>query len=523
VGVKIFGTDLSVLEELARRVAEVVRQVPGASNVYPEQITSGQYLNIEVDRGAAARYGIGVGDIQQVIATAIGETTLTTTIEGRERFPVRVRYAPQYRADPQALGDVLVTAPGGAQVPLGQVARIQQARGPTMISSENGLLLATVLLNVQGRDVGGFVEEARATVARNVALPTGYYFGWSGRWENQERARARLEIVVPIVLLVIFVLLYFTYHSVLEACHVLLAVPFALTGGVYLLRLLGYNFSVAVWVGFIALFGTAVQTGVVMVIYLEEAVERKRQQLGVMTRSALRDAVMEGALLRLRPKVMTVATVIAGLLPIMWSTRAGAEVMKPLATPVLGGMVSSLLHVLIVTPVLFFWIRERKLGLHHEPLPQEERVAASPRAFLIGTGILALLAAGAFLVWRTSAPSGESSDAGAGVAVQTVRAGELDVVLLSPTGTLRQGRNVFTIELRRTGTDTLVDVGTLRASANMSMPGMVMSGGLQIAPTGVPGRYAATAEFGMAGAWQITIEWDGPAGKGSVTFKGDVQ
>src|SRR6188768_3824479 len=379
VGVKIFGTDLTQLEALARRVADAVRRVPGASNVYPEQVSSGQYLNIEIDRGAAARYGIGVGDIQEVIETAIGETTLTTTIEGRQRFPVRVRYAPEYRADPQALGQVLVASSTGAQIPLSQVARLEHARGPAMISSENGLLLATVLLNVQGRDVGGFVQEARTTVAREVALPAGYYLGWSGRWENQERARQRLQIVLPVVLLVIFTLLYFTYHSATEAAHVLLAVPFALTGGVYLLWLLGYNFSVAVWVGFIALFGTAVQTGVVMVIYLEEAVERKRRELGgTLTRAALRDAVVEGALLRLRPKVMTVSTVIAGLLPIMWSTRVGAEVMKPLATPVLGGMVSSLLHVLIVTPVIFFWIRERRLGLQHQPLPRAEQERRSP-------------------------------------------------------------------------------------------------------------------------------------------------
>jgi Cu(I)/Ag(I) efflux system membrane protein CusA/SilA len=309
---------------------------------------------IDVNREALGRYGLTVNDINLVIESAMGGSPIGQTIEGRQRFPVRVRYAPEYRADPRALGRVLVAASSGAQVPLSHVARIEHARGPAMISSENGLLLATVLLNVQGRDVGGIVEEARATVARDVSLPAGYYVGWSGRWENQERARARLQIVLPIVLLVIFVLLYFTYHSALEAAHVLLAVPFALTGGVYLLWLLGYNFSVAVWVGFIALFGTAVQTGVVMVIYLEEAVERKRQELGgTLTRAALRDAVMEGALLRLRPKVMTVSTVIAGLLPIMWSTRAGAEVMKPLATPVLGGMVSSLVHVLIVTPVIF--------------------------------------------------------------------------------------------------------------------------------------------------------------------------
>ncbi|MGH8761028.1 MAG: efflux RND transporter permease subunit, partial [Burkholderiales bacterium] len=213
---------------------------------------------------------------------------------------------------------------------------------------------------VRGRDVGGFVEEAKQRVADKIKLPTGYYLEWSGQYENQIRAKRRLEIVIPIVLLVIFVLLYLTYHSAKEALHVILAVPFALSGGIYLLKFLGYNFSVAVWVGFIALFGTAVQTAVVMVIYLEEAVARKAA-LGPLTRDTLREAVMEGALLRLRPKFMTVATVVAGLLPIMWSTRTGAEVMKPLATPVLGGMISSLVLVLVVTPVIFTWLREREI------------------------------------------------------------------------------------------------------------------------------------------------------------------
>jgi Cu(I)/Ag(I) efflux system membrane protein CusA/SilA len=524
VGVKVFGNDLRVLEELARKVAEAVRRVPGASNVYPEQVTSGQYLNVEVDRRAAARYGIGVGDVQQVIENAVGETTLTMTIEGRQRFPVRVRYAAQYRADPQALAAVLVASPNGTAVPLGQVARIQHARGPAMISSENGLLLATVLLNVQGRDVGGFVQEARAAVARDVALPAGYYVGWSGRWENQERARQRLQVVLPIVLLVIFTLLYFTYHSVAEAAHVLLAVPFALTGGVYLLWLLGYNFSVAVWVGFIALFGTAVQTGVVMVIYLEEAVERKRWALaGALTRTDLRDAVVEGALLRLRPKVMTVSTVVAGLLPIMWSTRVGAEVMKPLATPVLGGMVSSLIHVLIVTPVIFFWLRERQLGLQEETMSALSRPSRSRRAIVVAL-VAVVVAAAAFIVWRMADRSGgQSSGASDSTIAQTIRADDLEIVLRAPNAALRQGRNTFTIEFRRPGGDALVDVGTVRASANMPMPGMVMSGGLQVTPSGVPGRYTATAEFGMAGAWQMAIEWNGPAGQGSVNFQGSVQ
>jgi len=216
-------------------------------------------------------------------------------------------------------------------------------------------------VNVRGRDVGSFVEEGKRVVAERVQMPPGYYVEWSGQYENQIRAKRRLQIVIPGVFLIILVLLYMTYHSWKETLHVVLAVPFALTGGVFLLKALGYNFSVAVWVGFIALFGTAVQTGVVMVIYLEEAVARKIASVGKLTREGLHEAVMEGALLRLRPKVMTVATVVAGLLPIMWSTRTGAEVMKPLATPVLGGMVSSLLHVLVVTPVIFTWLREREI------------------------------------------------------------------------------------------------------------------------------------------------------------------
>jgi Cu(I)/Ag(I) efflux system membrane protein CusA/SilA len=247
-------------------------------------------------------------------------------------------------------------------VPLGQVAEIRQVAGPAMISGENGLLVVTVLLNVRGRDVGSFVREARSIVAERVPLPPGSYIEWSGQYENEVRARQRLQIVIPAVLVVIFMLLYVTYGSFLDAAQVLLAVPFGLAGGIYLQYLLGYNFSVAVWVGFIALFGTAVQTGVVMVIYLHEAVTRKREALGGrLTRAALLEAVQEGALLRLRPKVMTVSAVVASLLPIMWSHSTGAEVMKPLATPVLGGMLSSMALVLIVTPVLFYWLREREI------------------------------------------------------------------------------------------------------------------------------------------------------------------
>jgi Cu(I)/Ag(I) efflux system membrane protein CusA/SilA len=381
VGVKIFGNDLQMLEERARAVAAALRRLPGAVDVYPEQVTGAPYLDIRVNRTAAARYGITVGAIQDVIETAVGETNLTLTIEGRQRFPVRVRYAPQYRADPQALAAVLVSAPNGLQVPLGQLADLRQVSGPAMIAGENGLLVVTVLLNVRGRDVGGFVEEARRVIAATVPLPPGTYIEWSGQYENELHARRRLQVVMPVVLAVIYVLLYLTYGSFLEAAHVLLAVPFALSGGIYFLYVLGYNFSVAVWVGFIALFGTAVQTAVVMVIYLEEAVARQRQELGGrLTRAALLEAVTKGALLRLRPKVMTVSTVVASLLPIMWSQSTGAEVMKPLATPVLGGMVSSLAHVLLVTPVIFYWLRERELRHEErrEGIARDISVATTP-------------------------------------------------------------------------------------------------------------------------------------------------
>jgi Cu(I)/Ag(I) efflux system membrane protein CusA/SilA len=513
VGVKIFGSDLSTLDGLARQVADVLRSVPGAANVYPEPLTSGQYLNIRIDRAAAARYGLGVGAVQDVIEQAIGETVVGSTIEGRRRFPIRVRYARPYRADVQAIGDATVFGPAGQQVPLRAVAAIESARGPAMISSENGLIVATVLLNVQGRDIGSFIAAARDAVSTRVALPAGYYLGWSGRYENQEHARRRLIVVFPLVLLVVFVLLYFTYHSAAEAAHVLLAVPFALTGGVFLVWLLGYNFSVAVWVGFIALFGTAVQTAVVMVIYLEEAVARRQaHDGGVLTRKSLEEAVIEGALLRLRPKVMTVSTVVAGLLPIMWSTRLGAEVMKPIAAPVLGGMLSSLAHVLLVTPVIFFWLRARTLK------PEAARARPGRRWIIAIVVTLVIVLAAALVLRRLPGRGATASEP----TIQRVQSGELIVLLRSGGGSLHQGHNVFTLEFRSRSTNALVDVRDVHLSGAMTMPGMAMSGGIEVQRLG-PGRYHAVGDFGMSGAWRFSLEWNGPAGAGSVSFNGDVR
>jgi Cu(I)/Ag(I) efflux system membrane protein CusA/SilA len=545
VGVKIYGAQLPALEQTARQVADVVRTVPGAANVYPEPLTSSQYLNVRVDRARAARFGLTVSAVQEVIRTAIGERNLTLTLEGRQRFPVRVRYASEFREDPQALGNVLVATPSGQQLPLAQVADIEQARGPAMINSENGLLLATVLMNVQGRDLGGFVNDAKAAVASRVPLPPGYFIGWSGRYESQVSARQRLQIVVPIAIVVIFLLLYFTYHSALEAAHVLLTVPFALTGGVYLLWLLGYNFSVAVWVGFIALFGTAVQTGVVMVIYLQEALDRKIAVRGAgpageavrragpaggredrdggpairLTQKDLYDAIVEGALLRLRPKIMTVSTVVAGLLPIMWSNRVGADVMKPLATPVLGGMVSSLIYVLVVTPVFFYWIQEYRLR------PERSEVVPSamvPRWVPATIVLLIAMAAGGWWM-RDRMSAAPQDEAPGGAVLQTVKSGELAITLSNPAGELRQGANDFRIEFRSARTNARVNVGDVRLNAAMMMPGMAMTGTTTVTPGDRPGVYEAKGDFAMSGSWDMTLEWDGPAGRGSAAFKGSVQ
>jgi len=376
VGIKIFGPDLSVLEEKAREVAAVVQKVRGAADVYPEQILGTPYLEIEVDRNAVARYGATVGDVEDVIEVAIGGMDLTTTIEGRNRFAVRIRYARELRSDLESIRRVLVPvrSPSGsglAQVPLAELAAIRLRPGPSMISSENGLLRSRIFLNVRGRDVGSFVDEAKRTVDQKTPLPAGTFLEWSGQYENQMRARNRLLVVVPACFAIIFVLLWLTYRSAREAAHVILAIPFALTGGNLLLWALhsaamhfGWktelHLSVAVWVGYIALFGTAVQTAVVMVVYLEEALHRKAAT-GSLTRESIREAAIEGAVLRLRPKLMTVSTVIAGLLPILWSTETGSEIAKPIAAPVLGGMLSSLFHVLIVTPVIWTTIKEWEL------------------------------------------------------------------------------------------------------------------------------------------------------------------
>jgi Cu(I)/Ag(I) efflux system membrane protein CusA/SilA len=387
VGVKIYGDNLDKIQRKAFEVEKLINRIEGASGVSPSRVQGKPYLNVQVERQAMARYGLAAKDVLDAVEVSIGGKNVSTTIEGRQRFPIQIRVQRGERDDIEKLSGILIATRSGmtapstlaagmaavgsdptiAYIPLGMVAKITREVGANEIASENGRLRSYVQANVQDRDLGGFVQEVEQQL--KTIDWEGMTYKMTGEYENQRRFVQTMQIVFPIVLLIIFVLLYIVYHSALEAAHVMLAVPFALSGGVLLQKLLGYNFNGAVWVGYIALFGTAVQTGVVMVVYLEETVKVRMEQLGeAFAYADLVQAVKDGARLRLRPKVMTVATIVASLLPIMWSHRQGAEVMQPLATPVIGGMISSLIHILIVTPVIFLWLRGREFnkGSLHE-------------------------------------------------------------------------------------------------------------------------------------------------------------
>ena len=361
VGIKIFGADLNEIQRIGREIEQVLQQVPGTRSVYAERVAQGYFTDIRIDRDAIARHGLTIEDVQDVIQAAIGGENITRTIEGRERYPVNVRYARGFRSDIPALERVLVKTGMGSHVPLGQLAEITLTTGPAMIRDENAQLAGYVYVDTVTSDIGGYVVAARKAIDERLALPPGYTLQWTGQYEFQVRARERLKILIPIVFFIIFLLLYITFHSAAEAMIVMLSVVYAMTGGVILQWLLGYNFSVAVWVGYIALYGVAVQTGVVMVVYLHEALNRRLARGGEITEQDIWDATVSGSVLRLRPKLMTVSVVIASLLPIMWSTGVGSDVMKPITAPILGGMITSTVHVLIILPVMFYVLKLRAL------------------------------------------------------------------------------------------------------------------------------------------------------------------
>jgi|AGTN01.1.fsa_nt_gi heavy metal efflux pump (cobalt-zinc-cadmium) len=378
IGIKVFGNDLDEMENLARRIETVVRNVPGTTSAYAERIGGGYYLDIQPDRARLARYGLTIDDLQEVILTALGGETVTTTVEGRERFGVNVRYPREFRSDPQAIASrVLVDTMDGPSIPLGQLAEVRLTKGPAGIRTENALLSAYIYVDIRDRDIGGYVAEARQAVRDNVPMPPGYFVTWSGQFEYMERAIEKLKIVVPLTILIIFLLLYLNFKRVTETLIVMLSLPFALVGGLWLQWYLGFNMSVAVAVGYIALAGVAAETGVVMLIYLDHALKdlraRREAEGREFTRADLYEAIMEGAVERVRPKMMTVIAIMAGLLPIMWSTGTGSEVMRRIAMPMVGGMVSSTILTLIVIPAIYALVKQAGLKRHPSvPGPQDE-------------------------------------------------------------------------------------------------------------------------------------------------------
>ncbi len=361
VGIKIQGADLAHIEDIGAQMQQVIASMPEANSVYAERVAQGFYLNVEVNRPEAARYGLSVADVQRVITSEIGGADIAQNVEGRERFPIAVRYQLNFRDHPEDLSKALIPTPSGEQIPVSQVARVYYSRGPSMIRDEDGALTGYVYLNLNTHDYGGFVSRAQRLLEQRLTLPVGYTWRWAGEYEFEIRAKERMKIILPIVFFVIFLLLYLVFKSVAEAAVLIFPTFYAMSGGLLLQWALGYNFSVAVWVGYIALFGIAVETGVVMVVYLDEAFQHHLAQDSPMTETGLLQAVVEGAVQRLRPKLMTVTAVILSLAPILWETGIGSDVMKPIAAPIVGGMITSTIHVLILVPVFFLLIKRRAL------------------------------------------------------------------------------------------------------------------------------------------------------------------
>jgi Cu(I)/Ag(I) efflux system membrane protein CusA/SilA len=361
LGLKIQGPNLDGIQQLGAQVQQVLAAIPEMRSIFAERVSQGFYLNIEADRAEAARYGLTIADVQQAVTSGIGGDMVAENVEGRERYPVNVRYNRDFRDNVDALQAVLIATPTGAQIPISEVAKISFSRGPSMIRDEDGALTGYVYIDLNTNDYGGFVTKASNLLNQKLKLPPGYTYKWSGEYEFELRAKQRLELILPVVFFVIFLLLYMVFHSVAEAAVLIFPTVYALTGGLILQRLLGFNFSVAVWIGYIALFGIAVETGVVMVVYLHEALDQRLKSGVPVVKEDIVAATIEGAVQRLRPKLMTVCVVLASLIPILWETGVGSDVMKPIAAPIVGGMITSTIHVLILVPVFFALMKERSL------------------------------------------------------------------------------------------------------------------------------------------------------------------
>ncbi|HVZ64172.1 MAG TPA: CusA/CzcA family heavy metal efflux RND transporter [Opitutaceae bacterium] len=526
LGVKVFGPDLGVIQDVGVQIEKALTDFPNTRSVFAERTTGGYFLDFTVKREAAARYGLTSGDVNDIIETAIGGKTIATTVEGRERYPISVRYARDFREDLDALKRVLVPTPTGAQVPISVLADIGFRTGPPSIRNENGQLVGFVFVDVTTDDIQGYVDAAAKRVQEQVKFPPGYYIQWAGQFEYLKSAEQRLAVVIPFTLLIIFLLIYLNTRSVARTVIVLLAVPFSLVGAFWFLYILDYNMSVAVWVGLIALAGLDAETGVVMLLYLDHAWDKFAAEGRLRTPADLRAAVIEGAVQRIRPKIMTVCAILFGLLPIMWSpvTQAGADVMKRIAAPMIGGVVTSAVLELLLYPTIYILWRRRHLP---EPDATDALPLAAPldavaprrrRLPWIGLVVLFGVAAGGYVLWqhqRTDSRAMSANSLGTPFATRT--ANGLTVNFYHPQGGLRFAMNEVTIEFLDTN-GAPVDVGTVKFDLDMNMQNMVMHSGSTISPAGGPGRYRAEIKPDMAGDWTAQLHYDGPHGQGSVSF-----
>jgi len=522
LGVKVFGPDLGEIQKLAVQIEKELADFPNTRSAFAERTVGGYFLDFVVNREAAARYGLRVGDVNDIIESAIGGKNITTTVEGRERYSINTRYARDFREDIDALKRVLVPTPTGAQVPISLLADIKYKTGPPSVRSENGKLVGFVFVDITTSDIDGYVRKASHQISQRIQYQPGYYIQWAGQFEYLQAAKERLKIVIPFTLLIIFMLIYISTRSVIKTAIVLLAVPFSLIGAFWLLYLLGYNMSVAVWVGLIALAGLDAETGVVMLLYLDHAWEKFRDAGRMNNMKDLHDAVIEGAVSRVRPKIMAVSAILFGLLPIMWSPtmQAGADVMKRIATPMIGGVITSAFLNLLIYPVIYvIW---KKRGLKEQ---EEEEAPFLPPALVVSRenrqrlfkwialiiGLVAIFYAGQF-VWQKLRLTQIS-----GAPFLTQNVNDLTVNFVAREGELRQGNNEVLIEFRDHN-GQLVDAGNVKFDMDMNMPGMQMHPGGTIERANTPGRYRAKIKIDMSGDWNAKLSFDGPHGQGQQSF-----
>jgi Cu(I)/Ag(I) efflux system membrane protein CusA/SilA len=522
LGIKVFGPDLKGIQNVAIAIEQALSNFPNTRSAFAERTTGGYFLDFTPNRQAAARYGLRIDDVNQIVETAIGGNTIGTTVEGRERYPISVRYARDFRNDINQLKRVLVATPTGDQVPISLLADIQYRTGAPEVRTENGQLVGFVFVDITSSDINGYVNAANKKIDQEVKFPPGYYIQWAGQFQYLQEAEKRLSILIPFTLLIIFVLIYMNTSSVTRTFIVLLSVPFSLVGAFWLLYLLGYNMSVAVWVGLIALAGLDAETGVVMLLYLDQAVDKYRLAGRMNNITDLYEAVKEGAVQRIRPKMMTVCAILFGLLPIMWSPalQAGADVMKRIATPMIGGVITSAILNLLIYPVIYVIWRKREL-------PSSGQIESGPpisisqgRArpfkgllrFLIVALVAATLLAGGFAAWNWWSSRSPSTVQIQGEPIATRTTGDLTVSLY---GDLHNGQSEELVRF----TDAKgqpKDVGEVKTDLMMNMPGMVMNSGSDVSKTSTPGVYRVKLQPQMGGDWVVKLSWKGPAGEGQV-------